>query len=412
MNKLAWFCIMFPLAAAGADGDAATSAMPGMLGAYPMTREASGTSWQPDSSPHEGMHSMGDTWTSMLHGNLNLIYGRQGGPRGDSKAFSNSMLMLMGSRRLGPGTLGLKAMVSLDPLMGKSGYPELLQTGETADGSNRLIDRQHPHDLFMELSASYAMPLSDSSSVFVYAGLPGEPALGPPAFMHRFSGADNPEAPIAHHWLDSTHVSFGVTTLGVVVRNLKLEASAFRGREPDQFRYNIESGRLDSAAARLTLNPSPNWSAQISRGHIVSPEALEPGVSVNRTTASLTANFPFGADNWQSTLAWGRNAPSTGAASNAYVIESAYAVAQTHTIFMRGERVDKNELFAPGSAMAGASFRVAKLTAGYIRDFPQNGRYVLGVGGLLSAYSMPAALTPAYGANPVSGMLFLRAKIR
>ena len=126
--------------------------MSGMYGAYPMTREASGTSWQPDSSPHEGIHDMAGEWMTMIHGYANLIYDDQGGPRGDSKTFSSSMLMLMGQRRLGEGTLGLRGMLSADPLMGKDGYPLLLQTGETADGRTPLIDRQHPHDLFMELA--------------------------------------------------------------------------------------------------------------------------------------------------------------------------------------------------------------------------------------------------------------------
>src|SRR5687768_2320289 len=132
-------------------------------------------------------------------------------------------------------------MVSLEPAtIGKRGYPLIGQTGETADGKTHLIDRQHPHDLFMELAATYSRNISDTASVFLYVGLPGEPALGPPAFMHRTSGVDNPEAPITHHWLDSTHITFGVVTAGVVVNNWKLEASAFRGREPDQHRFDIE----------------------------------------------------------------------------------------------------------------------------------------------------------------------------
>ena len=250
---------------AGHEGMHDMHEMKGMLGPYSMTREASGTSWQPDSSKHEGLHQMLGDWSLMVHGYANAIYDRQSGPRGDTKTFSQSMLMVMGQRSLGPGTLGLRGMFSLDPLMGKSGYPELFQTGESANGVTPLIDRQHPHDLAMEISATYSIPLSAHSSAFAYIGLPGEPALGPVAFMHRFSGIDNPEAPITHHWLDSTHIAFGVATLGYTHRNLKLEASAFRGREPDQFRYNIETGKLDSHSVRLTYNPTPNWSGSRPR---------------------------------------------------------------------------------------------------------------------------------------------------
>src|SRR5204863_8412876 len=112
--------------------------------------------------------------------------------------------------------LGGRVMLSVDPAtVGKSGYPLLLQTDEAVNGLP-LIDRQHPHDLFMELAATYNHPLGrDGGSVFLYAGLPGEPALGPPTFMHRFSGTEIPEAPISHHWLDSTHITFGVVTGGL-----------------------------------------------------------------------------------------------------------------------------------------------------------------------------------------------------
>src|SRR5207244_1870197 len=124
-------------------------------------REASGTSWQPESTPHEGVHAMLGDWMGMAHGFVFGIYDRQGGPRGTDKAFSASMLMGMASRPLAGGTLGLRGMMSLDPAMGPSGYPLLLQTGETADGKTPLIDRQHPHDLFMELAATYSHPLGE-----------------------------------------------------------------------------------------------------------------------------------------------------------------------------------------------------------------------------------------------------------
>ena len=179
-------------------------AMVGALGPYPMERESSGTAWQPDASGHAGLMSMSGGWMLMAHGVLNLVYDHQSRPRGNDKAFASGMLMGMASHPLGNGTVQFKAMFSPDPLMGPRGYPLLLASGETANGRDRLIDRQHPHDLFMELSGSYSYRLSSTDSVFLYFGLPGEPALGPPAFMHRFSAMDNPEAPITHHWLDST----------------------------------------------------------------------------------------------------------------------------------------------------------------------------------------------------------------
>ena len=261
--------------------------MSGMYGPYAMSREASGTAWQPEAAAHEGLHLMRGPWMLMLHGYADLVYDRQGGPRGREKVVSDNMLMAMASRALGGGTLGLRTMLSAEPAtIGKTGYPLLLQTGETADGVSPLIDRQHPHDLFMELAGSWSIARGDHSA-FLYAGLPGEPALGPPAFMHRFSGSELPEAPITHHWLDSSHITFGVVTLGAISGNVKLEGSRFHGREPDQERWNIETPKLDSHSFRATWNPSAVWSLQASHGRLHSPEQIEPGMNTDRTTLSV-----------------------------------------------------------------------------------------------------------------------------
>ena len=252
-------------------------AMTGALGPYPMERESSGTAWQPDTSEHMGLMKQSGDWTLMAHGVLNLVFDHQSGPRGDDKPFASGMLMGVARRPLGNGTVQLKAMVSPDPLMGPRGYPLLLASGETANGRDRLTDRQHPHDFFMELSASASQNIGPNSSVFLYAALPGEPAFGPPAFMHREAILDSPEAPITHHWLDSTHISFGVLTAGLVIDRARVEVSRFNGREPDQHRWNIETGPLDSTAVRLSWNPVRTLALQASWGHFTDPEQLEPG---------------------------------------------------------------------------------------------------------------------------------------
>src|ERR1700733_15237731 len=333
-------------------GAADVSGMPALYGPYDMSREASGTSWQPDSTPMGGIDHMSGPWMTMVHAFVYAIYDDQGGPRGATQTFSTSMLMLMARRQLSEGALGLRLMLSGDPLMGREGYPLLFQTGETANSVVPLIDRQHPHDLLMEASASYSLDLSAHSSAFVYAGLPGEPALGPTAFMHRLSGMDNPEAPLSHHWLDSTHVAWGVVTGGYTWTLLKLEASAFNGREPDQFHYNIETRALDSYAVRATVNPTADLSMQVSAGHLMGPEQLEPHVNVTRTTASVTYNAPL-ASWWQTTFAFGHNSPSQGAGSNAWLLESALKLGLAHTVFARAERVGKDELFLPGQPLYG-----------------------------------------------------------
>ncbi|HEY4371688.1 MAG TPA: hypothetical protein VGN52_07175 [Burkholderiales bacterium] len=391
-----------------------TRAMPmtGMYGPYSMSREASGTSWQPESTGMEGIHAMHGDWMTMLHGYANAVYDHQGGPRGGSAGFSESMLMGMAQREVGSGgTLGLRGMLSLDPLMGKSGYPLLFQTGETAEGRTPLIDRQHPHDLFMELAATYSQKLAEDKSTFVYVGLPGEPALGPPAFMHRSSGMDNPEAPISHHWLDSTHITYGVATLGTVLGRWKIEASAFNGREPDQYRWNIETRGFDSGSARLSFNPTARWSLQVSYGRLASPEQLEPNVSVRRTTASAIYDTQLAGGHWQTTFAWGRNRANPGNATQAWLLESAWRWRDTHTFFARAERVGKDELFTDPDPRHHTVYEVNKLSLGYVYDFAHVQRVRVGVGGVVSAYATPSALDSVYGSHPRSFMAFLRARI-
>ncbi|MGN6410191.1 MAG: hypothetical protein ACTHK9_01810 [Nitrobacter sp.] len=393
----------------GTDGH---GSMPGFLGPYMMAREASGTSWQPDTSPHEGLHQQFEAWSVMTHGSINLNYDRQPGPRGAEKTFVSGMLMTMAQRPLGDGTFGMRAMLSPEPLMGAAGYPLLLANGETADGVSHLVDRQHPHDLFMELAATYSHNITANSSVFVYGGLPGEPALGPPAFMHRLSGMDNPEAPISHHWLDSTHITFGVVTAGLVLDNWKFEASTFRGREPDQYRYDIERPALDSFAGRVSWNPVRELSLQVSYGHLNSPEQLEPAVNENRLTASAIYTMPFGDGHlWSATAAWGRKMLSPGETLDAYLFESSMILKNNWTLFMRAEQVAENELTHHVPGLEERVFNVGKVSVGGIYDFIRTDHAKFGVGGLVSRYLLPDDLKPVYGRDLTGFMVFGRIKL-
>ncbi len=395
------------------DGSEIISVWPGpdplasALGPYPTTREASGTAWQPDSTPHSGAHVTAGRWALMGHAVLYGVYDRQGGPRGGEKVFLSGMAMASARRMLGAGTLQLRASVSPDPLMGRRGYPLLLASGETADGVAPLVDRQHPHDLFMELSASYAVPLSDRSSLFVYAGLPGEPAFGPPPFMHRLSALDSPEAPISHHWLDSTHISFGVLTAGAVLGDVKLEASRFNGREPDQHRFGIETAPLDSTALRLSWNPVQTLSLQASWARLIDPEQLEPGENQTRWSASALLSQPLGRQaRWSATLAWGRRS-GDGGPVDAFLLESAVA-RRGWSLFARAERTENREL---GGGHHGPAFAVGKLSLGGLRDFRAAPHIRLGAGALWAFNFVPAALEPSYGGDRSGAMAFLRVTI-
>lgn len=387
-----------------------TMKMPGALGDYGMARDGTGTSWQPDSSPLQGWMAMHGPWSLMLHGDGTLVYDDQGGRRGAQQTFFESMVMGMASRPLDGGTLTLHGMVSLDPTMGKAGYAELLQTGETANGKTPLIDRQHPHNLIDELSATYAHPLTSGVSGFVYLAYPGEPALGPVTFLHRFSGMADPEAPIDHHWLDSSHVTFGVATAGLVIcRTIKLEVSDFTGREPDQERWGFNPARFDSASWRITWNPTRDLSMQVSQGWLRSPEQLTPEVNQRRTTASVTYNRAYRDGDWQTTLAWGEDADQPGRTLDAYLAESTASFGP-HTVFARAEQADKDDLFIAPSALAGDAFRVGKLSFGYAYAIPARRHLVIDLGALASVYTLPRTLDPAYGSAPRSLMLFTRVR--
>jgi hypothetical protein len=386
--------------------------MSGLYGPYPMSREASGTAWQPQSAHHDGMHFMRGEWMAMFHASADLVVDQQGGPRGDDKVFSDNMLMGMAQHPLGPGTFGVRTMLSLEPAtIGKAGYPLLLQTGETADGATPLVDRQHPHDLFMELAASYSIS-SGNRSFFLYGGLPGEPALGPPAFMHRFSGANIPVAPITHHWLDSTHITYGVLTAGAVVDRVKFEASAFRGREPDQERWGIETPKLDSHSFRLSVNPGDHWALQASYGRLESPEQLEPGVDQDRTTVSAMYDGTWGdTGRWEGTLAWGRNRNRPGHSLDAFLAEAAAEFGGRNTIFVRGESAEKDELFGEPDPRADRVFNVGELTAGYRLDFWRREHVAVGLGGAGTLSFVPRSLRGSYGKTPASALVFLRAAV-
>ncbi len=389
-------------------------AMQGALGPYVSAREASGTSWQPDTSTHGGLHAMQGDWMLMAHGVLNAVYDDQSGPRGDSGSFASGRLMGMAQRPLGSGTLQLRAMLSPDPLMGARGYPLLLASGETANGVDRLVDRQHPHDFFMELAASASHDIGERSSVFLYGGLPGEPAFGPPAFMHREAILDSPEAPITHHWLDSTHISMGVLTAGVVVDNAKLEVSRFNAREPDERRWNIETGALDSTAVRASWNPVPTLALQASWGRFKDPEQLEPGVDQDRWSASALYARDV-APGWRlaGTFAWGRKSIKHHGErldDDAFALEGSVKH-NGWTVFARGENTENRELVEADDGH-GPAYSVSKMSLGALRDVAISPHLVFGVGGLVSVNFVPEELRDVYGGrHPTAVMGFVRLKL-
>lgn len=383
--------------------------MPGALGSYAMTRDGSGTSWLPDTSPMEALHGAYGDWMTMLHGSLVLADTQQSGPRGAAATFSESMIMGSARRDIGDSAFTARAMMSADPINGAAGYPLLLQTGETANGRDPLVDRQHPHNLVMELALTYSKSLTRLASWFVYAAPVGEPALGPPVFMHRRSSDADPEAPLSHHHLDATHVSFGVVTAGLVAGRWKIEASTFNGREPDQHRSAFEWRPLDSWSTRLSFNPVPSLALQISTSRLQSPESLHPEIAVKRSTASVLHEASIGSWQASTTLAFGRNSPTAGWRTDAWLADEALRWGDGQVLYGRVERVGYDEL--PGVPELTQSPVIVKRSLGYQADIARWGvlRFSLGVVG--SRFAIPNPLVTRYGVAPDSWTVYMRARV-
>ena len=377
----------------------------------------SGTTWQPSSGPMHMLYKQSGDWLLMFHYNAVVGVNSQGGPRGVTKFESGNWFMPMAYHKLGKGTLQLRSMFSFEPFtFPPGGSPLLFQTGETYKGQP-LIDKQHPHDLFMELSAQYTHPLGEHGTWFTYFGYPGEPALGPVAFMHRASASENPSATLAHHLEDSTHISFGVLTTGFTYRWLKLEGSVFNSREPDENRYNFDAHKWNSRSIRLSVMPNPNWTMQVSYGFLRSPEASEPTTDIRRATASVQHNRPINRGNWATAFIWGRNHTSSPGEThnlNGYTFESTINFLDKNYLYTRVELVDKNELLrAVDRARLGItddhpSFRIGAYTFGGARDVFTSEKITMAAGSDLTFYSKPTVLDQIYGSNPVSWKLFLR----
>lgn len=353
-----------------------------------------------------GLHfDLGGGWQGMAHGYGWLVHSEQTGPRGDDKTYVQSMAMLTASRDFGDARLQLRTMLSAEPLMDARGYPNLFATGETADGEP-LVDRQHPHDVFMELAARVDVDLAPNATAFVYGGPVAEPALGPSAFMHRASARLNPEAPITHHWFDSTHITYGVITAGLAGQWWQVEASAFRGQEPDEDRWDIETPRLDSWSLRATLTPSPNWAMQVSHGRLKQPEALHPGEDEVRTTASVHYNSGNGL---AAMAAFSAKNRVPGETLTAWLGEVNWDLSERHTLFGRAENVANDELFPDhDDPLHETAFRITKLQAGYAYSLPLGEVFTLSLGGSVAAFLKPDVLDAAYGSNPMGYTLFAR----
>lgn len=376
---------------------------------------SSGTSAEPNSTPVPMIMSMKGAWMLMFHANAFVLDTQQSSPRGGDKLFPTNWFMPMAERQLGHGQLTLRGMFSLEPAtITSERYPLLFQQGETAYGIP-IADGQHPHDFFMELAALYDLHLSKDELLSIYAAPVGDPAIGPTAYPHRASASENPVGTLGHHQQDSTHIANDVFTVGFTKSLVRLEASGFHGREPDEHRWNIDQGKIDSWATRLTLQPGQNWSGQVSYARIKSPEALFPDEDQARTTASVMYNRPVAHGNWASTLLWGRTRSlADDAKENSYLLESTLEFKDRNTAWTRIENAGRTNELLLGEHPLPAGFHeeplthVQAYTAGYDREVTRWHGLSTAVGAQVTAYGVGKPLRPVYGSDPLGISLFVR----
>ncbi len=376
---------------------------------------SSGTSAEPNSTPVPMLMAMKGPWMYMVHANVFIDDTQQTSPRGGDKLFSTNWLMPMATRELGPGQLTIRAMFSLEPatITGRR-YPLLFQQGETAFGKP-IADGQHPHDFFMELAALYDLKLGPKTLLTFYAAPIGDPSIGPTAYPHRASAMENPVGTLGHHQEDSTHIASDVVTLGLTHGIVRVEASGFHGREPDEFRWNIDQGAIDSWSTRLTVQPGHNWSGQYSYARLKSPEQLFAAENQERMTASVMYNRPLRVGNWASTTLWGRTRSlGDGGKENSYLLESTLRFAVRERVWTRIENAGRSTELVNGENPLPAGFHEESLTHvqaytfGYDHDFDLLPHVASALGAQVTVYGVGRPLQGIYGTDPVGVNLFVR----
>lgn len=375
----------------------------------------SGTTAEPNSTPIPMLMTMKRNWTLMFHANVFLNDLQQSRARGGDKFFSTNWLMGMAQREAGPGVFSARLMLSLEPgTVTERRYPLLFQQGETAFGVP-IADGQHPHDFVMELAALYDSKLNERSLLSFYFALMGDPAMGPTAYPHRASAAEDPVGTLGHHQQDSTHIADDVVTVGLTYGMARIEASGFHGREPDEFRWDIDQGKIDSWSARVTIQPGKNWSGQYSFAHITSPEALFLDEDQQRMTASIMYNRPLGNGNWASTVLWGRTRSLIdNSIFSSYLLESTARFRTRNYLWTRIESAERSNELLIGEHPLPPNFReepigrVQAYTFGYDHDFDLVPHMASAIGAQFTTYGMADVLKPIYGSHPVGFAFFLR----
>lgn len=339
----------------------------------PRARLGSGTSWQPDASPLYSVIPTVGRWGLMVHGNLYTGYNWYGSKRGGQRFMGRNTLMGSLFRTFKKSEVLLRLALSFEPLtIGSRGYPLILQTGQTRDGAERLHDRQYALDFFRELAVLYTWHVTPRWAASVYAAAAGEPAVGPNSFTQRVSASPDPIAPLGFQLQESSHSSFGVLTVGAFTRTLKLEASWFNGRVPGSRRYGIYIRKPDSYSVRVSWNPAPEWSGQVSYAFFEEPVPLEPKEQQHRLSGSVSHTMSFAGDLMVASTLSGAMRVRSSIAGAALLGEIYLNLRTHHAIYGRFEILQKSgielELSRPAEPTR-ELHAVGTLALGYVYYF-------------------------------------------
>jgi hypothetical protein len=398
-------------------GGGSMNMQPGNFVEEILHRATAGTSAEPNSTPIPMLMTVKDAWALMFHANIFVVDEQQSSSRGGDKFFSTNWSMGMAQHKAGPGSFTARLMLSLEPatVSGRQ-YPLLFQQGETAFG-RPIEDGQHPHDFFMELAALYDLRLGEKALLSFYFAPMGDPAIGPTSYPHRASASENPVGTLGHHQEDSTHIADDVVTIGLTHGIFRVEASGFHGREPDEFRWDLDSGKIDSWSARLTIQPGADWSGQVSYARLTSPEAVFPTEDQARLTASLMYNRRLRHGNWASSVVWGRTRSfPDDSIFNSYLLESTLRIHTRDSVWTRIENAERSNELLTGEQPRPANFQerpighVQAYTIGYDHDFDLVPHWATALGLQFTTYGVPGILQPIYGNHPIGVIAFLRVR--
>ena len=351
-------------------------------------------------------------FTTVVHGWAFLTSNRQGGRSGDQDFESQNHVMIVSSRPVGSWTLTLLGTFTAEPMtVPRQGAPELFQRGETYKDV-LLVDRQHAHDLFVELGTLWSRGFAKRSRFRLYLAPWGEPAVGPTVYVHRLSASANPPAPLAHHNQDSTHISADVVTAALDMGPVSVEGSVFHGREPDENRWDIEQGSLDSYSGRIWIGPARGLRLQVSAARREHPEALEEG-DQTRQTASIEYERTTTSGFVAAALISGRNLLEGGHEEWGNTLEATWKFAGKNTVYGRAEKVDRDlyELVNKSQRPETTPERrtsVDALTLGYLRDLALLSEAETALGAGVTMYRFDDRLDPVYGNRPLSAQVFVR----